>query len=320
MCTAQWVDDFLLSCCLLQDLSDPYKHTIRAFLVHFHVNILRHSTERFDFRSGSVGNFFFAGARIFFRSLESAIFLFSRVARIPEGSLVLPSVCTEERLSLGAELANGSVLVGQNEISHPTACATPQEVVKSTTWEPLPSPIKRIFYLSTEGERQEHEVAPATNKRMLSDLLKADAIIYGMGSLYTSLCPSLVLKGVGEAVAGRGCPKVLILNGGLDRETSSCEAHDGPMRASDVVKAVADALNRRGTSSRSGQLQHPLSAYVSTVVVPRGGPIEVDADVLEALGVGDVVEVAADLTADGVAMYDPEALVDAIAGIVRDGV
>lgn len=50
------------------------------------------------------GNFFFAGARIFFRSLEAAIFLFSRVARIPEGSLVLPAICTEERITLGAEL------------------------------------------------------------------------------------------------------------------------------------------------------------------------------------------------------------------------
>ena len=48
-------------------MSDPYKHTIRAFLVHVHANIMRHSSERFSFRSGSVGNFFFAGARIFFR-------------------------------------------------------------------------------------------------------------------------------------------------------------------------------------------------------------------------------------------------------------
>lgn len=67
------------------------------------------------------GNFFFAGARLFFRSLEAAIFLFSRVARIPEGSLVLPAICTEERITLGAELANGSVIRGQNEISHPSA-------------------------------------------------------------------------------------------------------------------------------------------------------------------------------------------------------
>ncbi len=50
------------------------------------------------------GNFFFAGARIFFQSLEAAVFLFSRVARIPEGSIVLPAICTEERITLGAEL------------------------------------------------------------------------------------------------------------------------------------------------------------------------------------------------------------------------
>lgn len=49
---------------------------------------MRHSSEKFNFRNGSVGNFFFAGARIFFRSLEAAIFLFSRVARLPEGSQV----------------------------------------------------------------------------------------------------------------------------------------------------------------------------------------------------------------------------------------
>ena len=43
---------------------------------------------------------------------------------------------------------------------------------------------------------------------MLSELAGADAIIYGMGSLYTSIAPSLVLRGVGEAVAERRCPKV----------------------------------------------------------------------------------------------------------------
>ena len=55
------------------------------------------------------------------RSLEAAIFLFTRVARIPEGSLVLPGVCTEERLTLGAELQNGALIRGQNNISHPPA-------------------------------------------------------------------------------------------------------------------------------------------------------------------------------------------------------
>ena len=54
--------------------------------------------------SDPTGNFFFAGARLFLRSLEAAVFLFSRVARIPDGSAVLPAICTEGVITLGAEL------------------------------------------------------------------------------------------------------------------------------------------------------------------------------------------------------------------------
>ena len=36
-------------------VSEPYKHVIRAFLVHFHTAILRHSSESFNFTNGSIG-------------------------------------------------------------------------------------------------------------------------------------------------------------------------------------------------------------------------------------------------------------------------
>lgn len=52
----------------------------------------------------SIGNFFFAGARIFFQSLDAAIFLFSRVSEIPAESTVLPAISTNDRLTLGCEL------------------------------------------------------------------------------------------------------------------------------------------------------------------------------------------------------------------------
>jgi hypothetical protein len=39
--------------------------------------------------------------------------------------------------------------------------------------------------------------------------------------------------------------QVLLLNGSHDRETSTSGFHSGAMRASDVVTAVTDALNRR---------------------------------------------------------------------------
>jgi hypothetical protein len=194
-------------------------------------------------------------------------------------------------------------------------CASPLAVDKHQ-WEALHSPVRRIFYLSAEGDRQEHEVAPSPNPRLLSEIRSADAVIYGMGSLYTSLCPSLILRGVGEAVASRKCPKILILNGGTDRETSSCQAHSGPMTASDVVLAITDALNRRGASSKSGRLGNDASQYVSAVIVPQGGSIVVDESALIELGVTTVVRVAAVETADGAALYDPDALVSAISNIV----
>lgn len=78
----------------------------------------------------SVGNFFFAGARTFFRSLDAAIFLFSRVARLPLGSEVIPAISTEERITLGAQLADGSRLRGQNIISHPPPSSTSALVLK----------------------------------------------------------------------------------------------------------------------------------------------------------------------------------------------
>jgi len=311
---------------LWEGVSEPYKHTIRAFLVHFHANILRHSTERFDFSGGSIGNFFFAGARTFFRSLEAAIFLFSRVARIPEGSLVLPAICTEERITLAAELADGSLICGQNEISHPGCATTPCEVLKLKE-ETLKSPIRRIFYLSSQGEQTAHEVSPLPNPQVLTQLSSADAVIYGMGSLYTSIAPSLVLAGMGEAIAGKKCPKILILNGALDRETSQCLRHPGAMKARDIVEAVTDALNRRFASRKGWQANNVPRDYITAILVPKGGvgEIEVDREELAAVGVVDIVEVEVleeeesgerETKGAGGVRYDPDALVASISAAV----
>jgi 2-phospho-L-lactate transferase CofD len=40
---------------LWQGIGEPYKHTIRAFLVHFHTLVLKQSTTSFSFQNGSVG-------------------------------------------------------------------------------------------------------------------------------------------------------------------------------------------------------------------------------------------------------------------------
>lgn len=404
---------------LWEGVSEPYKHLVRSFLVHFHAEVLRAPLgSSFDWRGGAVGNFFFAGARLFFRSLEAAAFLFCRVARAPEGAAVLPCVATESALALAAALEDGSVLVGQSEISHPTekggsrgvsrACSgvvhgssgdggatsgeeegedggvlpSPAAVDKESpaARAPLPSPVSRVFYLPPddggrhvaweggaggEGEaasssRHESssagaaaatatttasaaaaslvaEVFPAPNPRVLAALRNAEAVVYGMGSLYTSIAPSLILEGVGEAVAAVEGPKVLLLNGSLDRETSLAPSAGGggasegrPMAASDIAAAIAAAARReRGAFSsssseggaagipsarRGGSRLVDISPFVTTVLCPEGSEIEFDAPRLLEMGVTRARTVRSRRGGGaGRVEFDPDALVAALA-------
>lgn len=329
------------------DVSDPYKHVIRAFLVHFHAQVLLAGGDaspsgdvsglpdparaRFNFAGGSVGNFFFGGARTFFRSLEAAAFLFCRVARAPEGAAVLPAVATEGRLTLGALLEDGSVVVGQNEISHPPPAASPDraavdKAAAGSVNAPLPSAVARVFYAPADaavGGRGATlaEAAPAANPRVLTALARADAVMYGMGSLYTSVVPSLILPGVGEAVAKVRGAKILLLNGGPDRETaraptggSGGDSHPPrPMAASDVVAAVVSALRREPAPGVAATLN--ASDYVTAVLAPAGGGVELDTDALAAMGIHRATVVASRNGGWGV-VYDADALVDAVAAEV----
>ncbi|KAI5057718.1 hypothetical protein GOP47_0027733 [Adiantum capillus-veneris] len=294
---------------LWEGVSRPYRETIRAFLVYFQNQILCRSNDNFCFSNGSIGNFFFAGARIFFQSLDAAIFLFSRVSQIPVNSFVLPAVCTNDRLTLGCELQDGTIIRGQNEISHPSSSSQferfPQRVNKAShPSSKLPASIKRIFYMSSEGTNLLHEVFPAVNPTVLEHLKQVQAIIYGMGSLYTSICPSLVLYGVGEVIAHQSCLKILILNSTHDRESYG-------MSASDFVVSICNALNRKhGDPQKS--LNFPATAYINCMLVPDGGAIRVDSEKLLALGVQRVVTVDAMQDDRGGVIYEPRALIQAL--------
>lgn len=313
---------------LWKEVSTPYRSIIRSFLVHFHSQVLQtsQSSPPFDFTGGSVGNFFFAGARTFFGSLPATIFLFSKVAEIPTGSRVLPAVLTEERLVLGAELKNKVRIRGQYNISHPkpkintsldNESSGHRPVVKSGSFDSKedilslhPSPISRITYLLRDPTWQRknqlqskltaksnasdwndrHEIYPEPNPLVIEALSNANCIVYGCGSLFTSVIPSLVLSGVGKAIAECDgiVPRIMLLNGWHDRETSWVELEKNvlvvkKMDATACVKAVVDALDQGGkvsdddndeiTPSKSFPL---VTDYISHILFPIGTEIEIN--------------------------------------------
>ncbi|XP_011045916.1 PREDICTED: uncharacterized protein YNL011C isoform X3 [Populus euphratica] len=285
---SQWYDIVGGEHSLWKGVSKPYSETIRAFLVYFQNEILRRPNESFCFSNGSIGNFFFAD--------------------IPAESLVLPVISTNDRLTLGCELWDGTIIRGQNEISHPTS-GTMQPIDKGCSSVPaLPSRIKRVFYMSNEGGNSLHEVFPMVNASVLDRLSNVDCIVYAMGSLFTSVCPSLVLRGIGEIISSRNCPKVLLLNGTHDRETNG-------FSASGFVTSITDALNRKYGDTDSC-LENLPNQYINTLLVPKDGQIPIDVQCLTSQGIFDVIMVDSVCDPKVGVIFNPKSLIDALANLI----
>lgn len=123
---------------------DPEKREcVRGFLVQFHSDILHRAHRNFNFRGGSIGNFFLAAMQRFFRSIQSAIFLFSALTDISSvlpGCHVVPAINTNKTTTIAAKLTDGKMLVGQCEISHPSV-----ESIKTPSEPAKPPPRTRRF-------------------------------------------------------------------------------------------------------------------------------------------------------------------------------
>ncbi|SPO35430.1 uncharacterized protein PSFLO_00901 [Pseudozyma flocculosa] len=119
---------------LWRGIESDRKEVIRGFLVHFESEVLRRAHRNFNFRGASIGNFFLAAAQKFFRSIQSAIFLFSATTQIDAaqcGSKVVPVINTNHTATIAAQLEDGEVVVGQCEISHPAVKAAPSSAATS---------------------------------------------------------------------------------------------------------------------------------------------------------------------------------------------
>ncbi|KAF7720236.1 LPPG:FO 2-phospho-L-lactate transferase family protein [Penicillium ucsense] len=197
--------------------------------------------------------------------------------------------------------------------------------------EDLPCRISRIWYINPYGQ----EIRPPANPRVLEALNDAQAIIYSIGSLYTSIIPALILRGVGKNImTSPARHKILILNGSLDRETGP---PSNPFLASDFVEAIAraceesrgrqhpgttHALDDSSASPATIRPQRPIpyTAYVTHILHLDGpGTPKVDRERLAEMGIETLRLYGRKITTHTgdqeicVGMkYDPQALVQAL--------
>lgn len=183
------------------------------------------------------------------------------------------------RLQLGPAIEPFSDILSDEEESenfpqytHPELKKSQLHFDKSENITPLLSPIERIFYISPYGE----EICPTAPNRVTSKFASADAIIYSIGSLMTSIVPVLILKGVGRAIAAAQKNKILLLNGSHDRETFGMTAIDFLQT---IVQLATYSLNEEPVES------HDWTTYVTHLVHLTDLEIGVDAEKLTAKGI-----------------------------------
>ena len=172
--------------------------------------------------------------------------------------------------------------------------------------EDLPARIERIWYINPYGQ----EIRLAANPRVLDALKDAQAVIYSIGSLYTSLIPSIILKGVGDALANPSIRyKILILNSTNDRETGPSSS---PFSALDFIAAIAKAgAESRGFTAEVGKNEY--KAYVTHLIHLQGpGTPYVGKEDLNALGIETIRVYGRRVEGESFVRYDEKALIQAL--------
>lgn len=141
----------------------------------------------FRFKSGNlkghtIGNLILAGLNEISDDFEEAINKMCNIFKI--NGKVIP--VTNENVTLSAILENGVVIKGEKNIG-----------IKRN------SKIQKV-YLEPK--------TPKTSETVINELEKADIIVIGPGSLYTSIIPNLLVAGVTETIKKSRAKKIYVCN------------------------------------------------------------------------------------------------------------
>ncbi|HMD97506.1 MAG TPA: gluconeogenesis factor YvcK family protein [Terriglobia bacterium] len=231
-------------------------------------------------RGHSFGNLFLTALTHLTRDFAQAVKVSSEVLAIC--GEIFPATLADVRLR--AKLRDGRTIAGERAITRTRAPIERLEIVPSGC-RPLPETLAAIE--------------------------EADLITLGPGSLYTSLIPNLLVRGIPEAIARSRALKIYVCNLMTQPgETRRCTA-------SDHVRAIQQHSGRRvfdyvvlNTRSFSPTLRRRYAKQ-------RAEPVVNDLDEIRALGVEPIT--ASLLDEDRVARHDPRRLAQLLLDFAAKG-
>ena len=194
---------------------------------------------------------------------------------------VLPA--SKESVRLDAILEDGTVVEGESRIPE------------------VPGRIRRVRLFP-------QDVAPVPSA--LEALRTADAIILGPGSLYTSIMPNLLVRGVADELRKSHALKIYICN--VMTQPGETDGYTASMHAEAILKHAG-----RGTIDFMLVNNTPISEALRAQYAAQGiYPVAVDEEAINALGIGFV---AADIISQADAVrHDPDKLSRNIMRMIYD--
>ena len=275
---------------LRQDLGMPPPGDIRSCLQAMaNAEPIMEDLLDYRFQEGSLagqsfGNLFLAALNGISPSFDQAVARMSEVLAIT--GQVLP--VTNENVNVVAEFENGTSVMGESKIS---AFKKAQNC--------------RIARVSM---RPEH---PAPLDAALEAIRRADIILLGPGSLYTSVIPNLLVDDVAEAIVQSHALRIYIAN--IMTQEGETEGY-----------TLSDHLKALFAHSQEGLVDLCLanSTELPTQVVERyrtenAAPIQIDWEEIEKLGVQLTCRPLADEDSTGRARHDPVKLARAIMDLIE---
>lgn len=230
----------------------------------------------------SFGNLFLAAMNNISGSFDEAVHRMGDVLNIT--GRVLP--VTNSSVYLEAEFENGSRCLGES----------------------------KIFYAKKKNDCRIKQVRlvpedPDALPESLEAIRSADLIILGPGSLYTSIIPNFLVRGISEAVASSRALKLLVMN--IMTQDGETEGYSG----ADHVRAIL----RHGLPGTVDAVIANNRALDDDILAPYrqegAGQLELARQEIEAMGIS-VWEYP--LAADGrYVRHDPAALANAILEVYR---
>lgn len=224
------------------------------------------------------GNLFILAMSEVTGDFETAVQEFSRVLKV-RGQVV---ASTLDNINLKAILANGEEIIGESNITKKGEKISKVQLVPNTC-SPNPSALKAIE--------------------------KAELIVLGPGSLYTSIMPNLLVPGMVEAIQNSKAPVIYVVN------VMSEPGETTGFTASDHLKAILDHINCNRLIDYVLVNTDIFDEDIRKRYQKEGAfPVEIDLKKLEAMGV-QVVQASLANSLD-FARHDPEKLASAIMGIL----